>query len=100
MDNIKTGIETDKETEQKPVIAKDEEGVVAKTHHRMKPIDDNKGGLFKVRNILNWVFIILAVIGIIIYLFGSTKAKDIAIIIMLVGVVIKFIEASLRIFHK
>nr|MBP7473311.1 mechanosensitive ion channel protein MscS [Prevotella sp.] len=90
---------------KEPVIDKDAESatenkeeLAVKPHHRLKPIDGERDGMFKVRNILNYIFIFLAVIGVAVWLFSPNK--NIAIIIMLAGVVIKFIEASLRIFHK
>jgi hypothetical protein len=74
-----------------PVYAK-------KPHHRMESLDDTHHDLYKLRNILNIFFMIIAIIGVIAYL--KMDNKNVGIIIIISGVVIKFIEASLRLFHK
>lgn len=65
---------------------------------RLKPIREKRTPLFKFRNILNIIFMILAVVGVCFYLFS--EHKTFSIILMLSSVVIKFIEALLRLFHK
>jgi hypothetical protein len=56
----------------------------------------NKGRFFKIRNILNLLFIILAVVGMIIY-FSSDHF--IGAIILIIGVFIKLTESVLRLIH-
>lgn len=53
---------------------------------------------FRVRNILNFIFLPLAIIGMCVNYF--TEYKQAGLIIMIVAVVIKFVEVSLRLFHK
>ncbi|GAA6528068.1 MAG: mechanosensitive ion channel protein MscS [Prevotella sp.] len=65
---------------------------------RLKPIKEERSPLFKLRNILNIIFMILAVVGVCFYLFSQYKTP--AIIVMLSAVAIKFIEVLLRLFHK
>lgn len=74
-----------------------EEQIAVRPKHRMERID-TRDSLFKLRNILNICFMVLAIIGVCMYLF--TMQKNIAIIVILAGVVIKFIEVALRMFHK
>ena len=74
-----------------------EEQTAVRPKHRMERID-TRGSLFKLRNILNICFMVLAIVGVCMYLF--TMHKSIATIIMIVGVVIKFIEVALRMIHK
>ncbi len=70
----------------------------SRTHRR--PLEKlsyaNKGRFFKIRNILNFLFIILAIIGIIVYLHIS---RNIGGAIMIAGVFIKFTESVLRLIH-
>lgn len=67
-------------------------------HHRFEKIGHRNNTMFKTRNILNILFILLAFSGIILYLI--TTWHNTAVIIMLVGVIIKFIEAILRLISK
>ncbi len=66
-------------------------------HHRRLGYSD-RDNLFKVRNILNIAFMILAIIGVI--LWYSMNDHTIATIILLTGVVLKIAEVSIRLFHK
>lgn len=66
-------------------------------HHRRLGYSD-RDNLFKVRNILNIAFMILAIIGVI--LWYSMSDHTVAIIILLIGVVLKIAEVSIRLFHK
>uniref|UniRef100_A0AB33JQC9 Mechanosensitive ion channel protein MscS n=5 Tax=unclassified Prevotella TaxID=2638335 RepID=A0AB33JQC9_9BACT len=74
-----------------------EEQIAVRPKHRMERID-TRDSLFKLRNILNICFMVLAIAGVCMYVF--TMQKSIAITIMIAGVVIKFIEVALRMFHK
>ncbi len=66
-------------------------------HHRRLGYSD-RGNLFKVRNILNIAFMILAVAGVI--LWHVMDDRTLAIVILLTGVVLKIAEVSIRLFHK
>lgn len=67
-------------------------------HHDrdLQHINYSSGCFMKVRNLLNMAFIILAVVGMIIYFsYGQSTGMT----IMLAGVVIKIIETFLRFIH-
>ena len=76
-----------------------EEKTTFEHKHRLEPINTKNEPLFKLRNILNLVFMILAIVGAIVYWF-SHQNQNIAICIFIVAVVFKFAEVSLRLFHK
>ncbi len=67
-------------------------------HHHTQKIEEERNGMFKLRNILNIVFMILAVAGVIVYMLSNYH--NTAVMIMIIAVVIKFVEVSLRLFHK
>lgn len=56
----------------------------------------NKGRFFKIRNILNIVFILLAIIGMVVYLYSN---HFIGGTILIASIIIKFSESVLRIMH-
>lgn len=68
--------------------------------HRQRRLIDYNGRdkMFKVRNTLNIVFMILAVIGLL--LWTQTDYATLSIVIILVGVVLKIVEVCLRMFKK
>ena len=66
-------------------------------HHRRLGYSD-RNNLFKVRNILNIAFMLLAIVGIILWNFMDDHT--IAIIVLLIGVVLKIAEVCIRLFHK
>lgn len=69
-------------------------------HHRQRRLIDYDGRdkMLKVRNKLNITFMLLAIIGLI--LWTQTDYQNLSIIILLVGVVLKIIEVCLRLFKK
>lgn len=67
-------------------------------HHKQKRLIDNNDDMLKYRNILNIIFMVLAIVGVIVY--TQTDYKITATIILIVAVVLKFIEVALRMFHK
>ena len=71
-----------------------------KPHHKQTRLISytKHDSLFKVRNSLNIAFILLTLVGIILYM--STDSHTVAYIILLVGVVLKIAEVTIRIFHK
>lgn len=56
----------------------------------------NKGRFFKIRNILNIVFILLAIVGMIVYFYSD---HFIGGAILIASIIIKFSESVLRIMH-
>ena len=54
--------------------------------------------MFKVRNTLNIVFMLLAVIGLI--LWTQTELQTLSIVFLLVGVALKIVEVCLRLFNR
>ena len=67
-------------------------------HHKQKRLIDNNDDMLKYRNILNIIFMVLAIVGVIVY--TQTNYKITATIILIVAVVLKFIEVALRMFRK
>ena len=67
-------------------------------HHKQKRLIDNNDDMLKYRNILNIIFMVLAIVGVIVY--TQTDYKITATIILIVAVVLKFIEVALRMFRK
>lgn len=69
-------------------------------HHRQRRLIDYDGRdkMLKVRNKLNITFMLLAIIGLI--LWTQTDCQNLSIIILLAGVVLKIIEVCLRLFKK
>ena len=65
-------------------------------HLKQKRLIDNDNHMLKYRNILNIVFMLLAIIGVVI--FTQTEYRTIATIILIIAVVLKFIEVALRMF--
>ncbi len=68
--------------------------------HRQRRLIDYSGRdrMFKVRNILNILFMILAVVGLI--LWTQTDWEVLSTMILLVGVATKMVEVCIRIFKK
>ncbi len=93
------------ETEQK-VESRAEQAVTQPTSYAVRPehrqrrlIDYNgRDKMFKVRNTLNIVFMLLAVIGLI--LWTQTDFQNLSIVILLVGVALKIAEVCLRLFKR
>jgi len=64
--------------------------------HRMSEERSNNR-LFKIRNILNTIFLIGAVVGVAVYYFSN---HAVGITIVLFAMVPKMVECCLRFFHK
>lgn len=92
-DNISTTSTPNQEqNEQKTSYA-------VRPHHRQKRLTFSEhDNMFKVRNYLNIVFMLLAVIGLILYY--SMNDHTLAIVILLAGVVLKIVEVCIRLFHR
>lgn len=67
-------------------------------HHRQKRLTDGKDDTLKYRNILNSVFMLLAIGGVIVY--TQTEHRFIATVVLIAAVILKFVEVSLRMFRK
>ena len=59
--------------------------------------DKSRGRLFKVRNVLNIVFMLGAVIGMMVY---ALRDHTVGIIIVLAAMVFKITECCLRFIHR
>ncbi len=59
------------------------------------PTDDDK--MLKLRNLLNIIFMIGAIIGLVVYFLGH---QQMGIIIILFSMVFKMAESTIRFFHK
>lgn len=86
--------------EQDKKVAEEPASYAVRPHHRQRRLIDYDGRdkMFKVRNILNIIFMILAVIGLI--LWTQTDWQNTGICIVLVGVALKIVEVTLRLFKK
>jgi hypothetical protein len=69
-----------------------------KPHHTQPKLNNGRDSMFKYRNIINITFMVLAIVGVIIY--TQSDYKMTAAVILVIAVVLKFIEVSLRMFHK
>ena len=84
--------------EQEYNTEKNKREYAVKPHHRLKRLGEGGPSMLKVRNILNLVFMALAVVGVVLYL--QSEQHIIATIILIVAVVIKFAEVAIRMFRS
>lgn len=72
---------------------------VSKTprHHRRPDEDSSRDRFFKTRNVLNILFMLGAIIGILLYLFAS---HTVGTIVILASMIFKVVECSLRFIHS
>jgi hypothetical protein len=75
-------IETDKEN-----------GIVRKPRHHMRSNEPSGNKMLPLRNILNLIFMLGAIAGVVIYYVGNTR---IGIIIVLVAMAVKMVECVIR----
>lgn len=78
------------------------ESTAVRPHHRQKRLiayDKRNDSTFKTRNILNLLFMLFAVIGLVVYV-SSEGMKTLALVLILIGVVLKIVEVGIRLFHK
>lgn len=80
--------------------ATEPQSYAVRPHHRQRRLIEYNGRdkMFKVRNTLNIVFMLLAVIGLI--LWTQTDYTNLSIGLLLVGVALKIVEVCLRLFKK
>ena len=65
-------------------------------HRRLRPLAySDQNNMLKVRNYLNIAFMLLAIVGVILW-----TQLDIAYIVLIVGVVLKIAEVCIRLFKK
>lgn len=65
-------------------------------HEREKISYADKGRFFKLRNILNIIFMLLAIIGMVLYFY---KSQEVGGVILVAAVFVKLTECVLRIMH-
>ena len=77
---------------------KSEQEYAVRPHHHYRKLDYSERNNLRERNYLNSAFILLALIGVILWytLDDHTPAN----IILLIGVVLKIAEVCIRLFHK
>lgn len=71
---------------------------LARPPHRRRPLIENKNKVPALRQWLNIIFMVGAVIGVILYF--ALADQTIGIIIILISMVFKFTEAALRLFRQ
>lgn len=80
--------------------AASQESYAVRPHHRQRRLIDYNGRdkMFKVRNTLNIAFMVLALIGLLVY--TQTDYTTLSYVILLIGVVLKIAEVVIRMFKK
>lgn len=83
-----------------PETAAPQESYAVRPHHRQRRLIDYNGRdkMFKVRNSLNIAFMVLALIGLLVY--TQTDYTTLSYVILLIGVVLKIAEVVIRMFKK
>ena len=71
---------------------------LARPPHRRRPLRENKNNVSALRQWLNIIFMVRAVIGVILYF--ALADQTVGIIIILISMVFKFTEAALRLFRQ
>lgn len=91
-----TGTQETAQTE----TAAPQESYAVRPHHRQRRLIDYNGRdkMFKVRNSLNIAFMVLALIGLLVY--TQTDYTTLSYVIILIGVVLKIAEVTIRMFKK
>ena len=69
-------------------------------HRRLRPLAySDQNNMQKVRNYLNIAFMLLAIVGVILWT-QLEESRNIAYIVLIVGVVLKIAEVCIRLFKK
>lgn len=69
-------------------------------HRRLRPLAySDQSNMLKVRNYLNIAFMLLAVVGVILWT-QLEESRNIAYLVLIVGVVLKIAEVCIRLFKK
>lgn len=92
--------EPDKQEAAQTEAAAPQESYAVRPHHRQRRLIDYNGRdkMFKVRNSLNIAFMVLALIGLLVY--TQTDYTTLSYVIILIGVVLKIAEVTIRMFKK
>lgn len=92
--------ETGKQESAQPEAAAPQQSYAVRPHHRQRRLIDYNGRdkMFKVRNSLNIAFMVLALIGLLVY--TQTDYTTLSYVIILIGVVLKIAEVIIRMFKK
>ena len=98
--NVQNNEENINPQESRSEEAGSTESYAVRPYHRQRRLIeyDGRDKMFKVRNTLNIIFMILAVIGLI--LWTQTDWQNAGISIVLGGVALKIVEVLLRLFKK
>ena len=112
MDNQNTDNKIQQNEAQQPANATAEQGAeqteqkqptsyaVRPQHRRLSPLTySDQSNMLKVRNYLNIAFMLLAIVGVILWT-QLEESRNIAYIVLIVGVVLKIAEVCIRLFKK
>ena len=86
------------EEQKKTIKSTDNEELRAKFHHAPLHVEKPRDQYFKIRNLLNIIFMLLAAIGLIIMY--ATDMYQTGVRIVLAAVAVKIIEVGLRMFKR
>ena len=81
-------------------MTEENESNLVRPSHRRRPLRENKNKVSALRQWLNIIFMVGAVIGVIFYFALTETDQTIGIIIILSSMVFKFAEAALRLFNQ
>lgn len=98
MDNQNINTQTPLQENDKAQMPEEQESAAVRPHHRFAPMEASDSSTLGIRNVLNIIFMLLAIAGACIYMFS--RFHNVGVIIMIIAVVIKVVEVSLRMFHK
>ena len=79
-------------------MTEENESNLVRPPHRRRPLRENKNKVSALRQWLNIIFMVGAVIGVILYF--ALADQTVGIIIILISMVFKFTEAALRLFRQ
>lgn len=92
---------TEKEFDPKPLTNTEEDNeegsLVRRPRRHVRPEQRDNNQMLPLRNVLNLIFMLGAVVGVILYYTGHPTT---GIIIVLVAVVVKMVEAAIRMIVK
>lgn len=82
-------------------MVQEEEGIEIRHRRRYSEPEVKHDVIFKIRQILNWCFIILAIAGGLLYTYGvwyrsNSRIELMGVIIVVIAVVVKMSECMLR----
>jgi len=74
-----------------------ENGIVRKPRHHVRSESSSDNKMLPLRNVLNLIFMLGAIIGVVVYYVGNTR---IGIIIVLAAMAVKMVECAIRMIVK